>query len=143
MKQRENTAAIYCRISRDDNGDAESNSIGTQRDILKRYCKEHGFILHDEYVDDGWSRTNFQRPQLLRLKSDIEEGKIGILLCKDLSRIGRNNALTAVFTEVFLIDNNVRLICLNDGIDTATGENEIMGFKSILNEYYARDISKK
>lgn len=143
MKQREITAAIYCRLSRDDGGDAESNSIGTQRDILTRYAKEHGFILYDEYVDDGWSGTNFERPQLLRLRSDIEEGKIGVLLCKDLSRIGRNNALTAVFTEVFLIENNVRLICLNDGIDTAVGENEIMGFKSILNEYYARDCSRK
>jgi len=143
MKQREITAALYCRLSRDDGGDAESNSIGTQRDILTRHAREQGFFIHDEYVDDGWSGTNFERPQLLRLKSDIEEGKIGILLCKDLSRIGRNNALTAVFTEVFLTEHNVRLICLNDGIDTAVGENEIMGFKSILNEYYARDCSRK
>jgi DNA invertase Pin-like site-specific DNA recombinase len=135
-------AAIYCRLSKDDGGDAESNSIGTQRDILKRYIKEHNLCLIDEYIDDGWSGTNFERPSLMRLKTDIEDGGIGVLLCKDLSRIGRNNALTAVFTEVFLTDNNVRLICINDGIDTLHGENEIMGFKSILNEYYARDVSK-
>jgi len=75
--------------------------------------------------------------------TDIEDGKIGVLLCKDLSRLGRNNALVAFYTELFLPDHDVRLICINDAIDTGVGENEIMAFKSVINEYYARDISKK
>ncbi|MDR0492160.1 MAG: recombinase family protein [Nitrososphaerota archaeon] len=143
MKQQANKAAIYCRLSRDDGGDAESNSIGNQRDVLKRYALEQGLIIHDEYVDDGISGVTFDRPSFKRMIADIEAGKIGAVLCKDLSRLGRNNAMVAYYTEIFMPDNNVRLIAVNDNIDTLHGENEIMGFKSIINEYYARDISKK
>lgn len=143
MKQQANTAAVYCRLSRDDGGDSESNSIGNQRDILRRYAKEHGFLVHDEYIDDGISGVTFERPNFKRMINDIEAGKIGVVLCKDLSRLGRNNAMVAYYTEIFFPDNDVRLIAVNDSIDTFHGENEIMGFKSIINEYYARDISKK
>ncbi|MDR1464309.1 MAG: recombinase family protein [Oscillospiraceae bacterium] len=143
MKQRDITAALYLRLSRDDGGDAESNSIGNQRDILHRYASENGLLIHDEYVDDGWSGTSFERPSFKRMVSDIEDGKVGIVLCKDLSRLGRNNALVAFYTELFFPDHDVRLIALNDSIDTGHGENEIMAFKSVINEYYARDISKK
>jgi len=143
MKQQANNAAIYCRLSRDDGGDSESNSIGNQRDVLKRYALEHSFTIYDEYIDDGISGVTFERPSFKRMITDIEAGKIGVVLCKDLSRLGRNNAMVAYYTEIFLPDNNVRLIAVNDSIDTFRGENEIMGFKSIINEYYARDISKK
>ncbi|MCL2684984.1 MAG: recombinase family protein [Candidatus Bathyarchaeota archaeon] len=143
MKQQANNAAIYCRLSRDDGGDAESNSIGNQRDILRRYALEHGLTIYDEYVDDGISGVTFERPSFKRMVADIEAGKIGAVLCKDLSRLGRNNAMVAYYTELFFPDNNVRLIAVNDNIDTFHGENEIMGFKSIINEYYAQDISKK
>ena len=136
-------AAIYCRLSRDDGGDAESNSIGNQREQLQRYANEHGFIIFDEYIDDGISGTTFERDSFKRLIADIEGGQIGIILCKDLSRLGRNNAMVAFYTEIFLPDHDVRLICVNDSIDTGVGENEIMAFKSVINEYYARDISKK
>ena len=145
-KQQANSAAIYCRLSRDDGGDAESNSIGTQRAMLQRYAKEHGFTVFDEYVDDGWSGTQFDRPELKRMLADIEDGKIGIVLCKDLSRFGRNNALVAYYTEVVFPDNDVRFIAVNDAIDTALGDsggNAVMPFMSVVNEYYARDISKK
>jgi len=142
-KQRETAAAIYCRLSRDDGTDSESNSIGNQREMLRRYAKENGFNIYSEYVDDGYTGTDFERPDFKRMIDDIEEGKVGIVLCKDLSRIGRNNALVAYYVEIFFVDRDIRLIALNDGIDSAKGENEIMGFKSILNEYYARDISKK
>jgi len=142
-KQRETAAAIYCRLSRDDGTDSESNSIGNQREMLRRYAKENGFNVYSEYVDDGYTGTDFERPDFKRMIDDIEEGKVGIVLCKDLSRIGRNNALVAYYVEIFFVDRDIRLIALNDGIDSAKGENEIMGFKSILNEYYARDISKK
>jgi len=99
-KQRKNAAALYCRLSRDDGGDAESNSIGTQRTMLGRYAKEHGFDIFSEYIDDGWSGTGFDRPDFKRMLADIEDEKIGIVICKDLSRLGRNNALVAYYTEI-------------------------------------------
>jgi len=151
-KQQANTAALSCRLSRDDapsrcgSGDAESNSIGTQRDMLRRYAKEHGFIVYDEYIDDGWTGTHFNRPDLKRMLSDVEDGKIGIILCKDLSRFGRNNALVAYYTEIMFPDKDVRFIAINDAIDTVMGDscgNAVMPFMSVVNEYYARDISKK
>ena len=145
-KQQANTAALYCRLSRDDGIDVESNSIGTQRDMLQRYAKEQGFTVCDEYIDDGWSGTHFNRPDLKRMLADVESGKIGIILCKDLSRFGRNNALVAYYTEIVFPDNDVRFIAVNDAIDTAMGDmggNTVMPFMSVVNEYYARDISKK
>jgi DNA invertase Pin-like site-specific DNA recombinase len=145
-RQQANNAALYCRLSRDDGNDAESNSIGTQRAMLQRYAKEHGFLVYDEYVDDGWSGTQFDRPELKRMIADIEDGKVGVILCKDLSRFGRNNALVAYYTEIVFPDNDVRFIAVNDAIDTAMGDsggNAVMPFMSVVNEYYARDISKK
>ena len=142
-KQQQNMAAIYLRLSRDDGGDVESNSIQTQRMMLRRYCKEQGFSIYSEYVDDGISGVTFERDGFKRMISDIEDEKVGIVVCKDLSRLGRNNAMVAYYTEIVFPDADVRFICINDGIDSAKGENEIMGFKSIINEYYARDISKK
>jgi DNA invertase Pin-like site-specific DNA recombinase len=143
LKQQANAAALYLRLSRDDGGDAESNSISMQRQMLQKYAKEQGFLVFDEYIDDGISGTTFERPSFKRMIADIEDGKVKAVICKDLSRLGRNNALVAYYTELFFPDNDVRLIALNDSIDTAVGENEIMAFKSVINEYYARDISKK
>ena len=143
IRQQQNMVALYCRLSRDDGGDAESNSIITQRQMLQRYAKEQGFIVYNEYIDDGISGTTFDRPSLKRMIADIEDGKIGIVLCKDMSRLGRNNAMVAYYTEIFFPDNDVRFIAIGDSIDTDKGENEIMAFKSVINEYYAKDISKK
>ena len=99
-RQREITAAIYCRLSRDDGGDAESNSIGNQRDMLQRYANDHGFLVYGEYIDDGISGTTFARPGFQRMIEDINAGHIGAVLIKDLSRLGRNNAMVAYYTEV-------------------------------------------
>ena len=143
IKRQTNMAAILGRLSRDDGGDAESNSITTQRQMLRRYAKENGFTVYDEYIDDGYSGTTFERPGFKRMIRDIEDGKIGVVLCKDLSRLGRNNALVAYYTEIFFPDNDVRFVCVSEGIDTFNGDNEIMPFKSVINEYYARDISRK
>ena len=143
LKQQTNVAAIYKRLSRDDGGDAESNSIVTQGQMLRRYAKEHGFVVYDEYTDDGVSGTTFERKDFKRMIRDIEDGKIGIVLCKDLSRLGRNNAMVAYYTEIFFPDNDVRFIAVSDAIDTFHGDNEIMPFKSVVNEYYAKDISRK
>ena len=145
-KQRNNTVALYCRLSRDDGNDSESNSIVTQRTMLQRYAKEHGFVVYSEYIDDGFSGTSFDRPDFKRMMQDIEDGKIGIVLCKDLSRLGRNNALVAYYTELVFPDADVRFIAVNDAIDTAMGDsggNAVMPFMSVVNEFYARDISKK
>jgi DNA invertase Pin-like site-specific DNA recombinase len=138
-----NSAAIYCRLSRDDGFEGESNSIGQQRDMLLKYCADNGFPVHKTYADDGYSGTTFERPSFKEMIADIEDGKVNIVIVKDLSRLGRNNAIVAHYTELYFPQNNVRFIAVNDAIDTFRGENEIMGFKSILNEYYARDISKK
>ncbi|GHU77077.1 recombinase [Clostridia bacterium] len=142
-KDLSNIAGIYLRLSRDDGVDAESNSIGTQRMILQRYAKDHGFQIYQEYPDDGYTGTNFERPAFKRMIADIEDGKLGIVLCKDMSRLGRNNAFVSFYTEIYFPDHDVRFIAINDSVDTEIGENEIMPFKSILNEYYSRDISKK
>ncbi|GHU79825.1 hypothetical protein AGMMS49992_32260 [Clostridia bacterium] len=102
-KDLSNIAGIYLRLSRDDGVDAESNSIGTQRMILQRYAKDHGFQIYQEYPDDGYTGTNFERPAFKRMIADIEDGKLGIVLCKDMSRLGRNNAFVSFYTEVYYL----------------------------------------
>jgi len=141
--QQNYSAAVYCRLSRDDGTDSESNSIQTQKQLLRKYASDRGFPIYDEYVDDGYSGTTFDRPEFKRILRDIDSGRINVILTKDLSRLGRNNALVAHYTEIFFPENDVRYIAVNDGIDTFCGDNEIMPFKSIVNEYYAKDISKK
>ncbi|MCL1904314.1 MAG: recombinase family protein [Oscillospiraceae bacterium] len=143
INQQQKLGAIYLRLSRDDGGDSESNSITNQREMLLRYASDKGIIVINEYIDDGVSGTTFDRCGFNRMVSDIECGKIGTVICKDLSRLGRNNALVAYYTEIFFVEKRVRFICVNDGIDSAQGDNDIMPFKSIINEYYAKDISKK
>jgi DNA invertase Pin-like site-specific DNA recombinase len=123
--------------------DGESNSIGNQRELLVRFAGENNILVIGDYVDDGISGTTFERPSFKRMVEDIESGTVNTVIVKDLSRLGRNNAMVAYYTEMFFPQNDIRFIAVNDGIDTFRGENEIMGFKSILNEYYARDISKK
>ncbi len=136
--------AIYCRLSKDDiAANAESSSILTQKIMLEKYAKEHHWLIHDYYIDDGWSGTNFNRPEFQRLLVDIENGKINTVLVKDLSRLGRNYILTGHYTEIFFPAKNVRFIALDDGIDTLNNNNDIAPFKNILNEMYAKDISKK
>jgi DNA invertase Pin-like site-specific DNA recombinase len=131
------------RLSRDDGNDSESNSIGNQRDMLHRYMQSANLDLFDEYVDDGCTGTNFERPSFKRMLKDIENGKVGVLLVKDLSRLGRNNAVVAMYTQMYFPEHDIRFIAINDGIDTANGDDEMMPFRSVINEYYARDISLK
>ena len=143
QRQQQQMTAIYLRLSRDDGGDSESNSIGNQREMLRRYCVQHGLLVHDEYIDDGYSGTNFERPSFQRMVEDIESNRVQIVVCKDLSRLGRNNAMVAYYTEIFFVEKRIRFICVNDGIDSANGENEIMPFKSVINEFYAKDAPHK
>lgn len=136
---------IYCRLSRDDNnGNLESMSIANQRQMLIDYVKEKGWNLREIYTDDGYSGTNFERPDFKRLLRDIGEDKIDCVITKDLSRLGRNYSKVGYYTDEFFIEQGVRFIAINDSFDSMREEeNEIAPFKNVLNEWYPRDISKK
>ena len=143
-QQQEYIAGIYTRISADDGViDKESSSITTQKQILTRYANEHGYRIGDYYTDDGYSGTNYNRPDFQRMMADIEMGKINMVLTKDLSRLGRNHILTGQYTDILFPQYNVRYIAVGDGVDTLHDDNDIAPFKNILNEMYARDISRK
>ena len=135
--------ALYMRLSRDDELQGESGSIQTQRMMLRQYAAEHGLFVVDEYIDDGWSGTNFDRPAFQRMIDDIEDGKINCVVTKDLSRLGRNYILTGQYTEVYFPSKGVRFIAINDNVDTLNGESELAPFLNILNEMQARQTSKK
>lgn len=135
---------IYIRLSRDD-GNIESDSIISQRSLLNQYIKENNYNLIDEYVDDGFTGTNFDRPSFKRMIKDIESGKINMIITKDMSRLGRDYIGTGELIEKYFPNNNVRYIAINDGIDTFIDNtnNDIAPFKAIMNDMYAKDISKK
>ena len=143
-QSQEKITAIYCRLSRDDDLAGDSNSIIHQKDMLTRYARERNFPNVSVYSDDGWSGTNFDRPDWKRLIFDIEAGKVGIVLVKDLSRVGRDYLRVGFYTEVTFPQNGVRFIAVNNGVDSANqSENDFTPFLNIMNEWYARDISKK
>ena len=135
---------IYIRLSRDD-GNIESDSIISQRSLLNQYIKENNYSLIDEYVDDGFTGTNFERPSFKRMIKDIESGKINMIITKDMSRLGRDYIGTGELIEKYFPNKNVRYIAINDGIDTFIDNtnNDIAPFKAIMNDMYAKDISKK
>lgn len=135
--------ALYCRLSRDDGTESESNSIGNQKKLLSQKAKEMGLTDTKYYVDDGYTRTNFNRPGFQQLIDDIEIGLVSAVMVKDLSRLGRDYVSVGNYTDSYFPEHNVRFIAVNDAIDSDEGESEIAPFKNILNEMYARDISKK
>lgn len=136
-------AGLYCRLSKDDETLGESVSIGTQRAILTDFCLEHGFSVVEVYVDDGYSGLNFDRPGFQRLLEDVITQKINMVITKDLSRLGRDYIMTGYYSEIFFQSKGVRYIAVADDVDSLKGNNEIAPFKNILNDMYARDISKK
>lgn len=135
--------ALYCRLSRDDGTESESNSIGNQKKLLSQKAKEIGLTDTKYYVDDGYTGTNFNRPGFQQLIDDIEIGLVSAVMVKDLSRLGRDYVSVGNYTDSYFPEHNVRFIAVNDAIDSDEGESEIAPFKNILNEMYARDISKK
>ena len=143
MKTTTYTAGIYCRLSKDDNLPGESMSIGTQRSMIEDYCKEHGYLVYDVYIDDGYSGLNFNRPDFQRMLADIDRGLVNLVITKDLSRLGRDYIMTGYYTEIYFPSNDIRYIALSDGFDTENENNDIAPFKNILNDMYARDISRK
>lgn len=144
MKNQQQTrTAIYCRLSRDDEQSGDSMSIENQRSMLTRFAKENGFEVVECYIDDGWSGTNFNRPNFQRMKGDIEDGKIDIVLVKDLSRLGRNQVETSLCIQVFFPQHDVRFIAVSENIDTAKGEDDFMELRNLFNEWFVRDTSRK
>ncbi|CAB1250476.1 Recombinase [Ruminococcaceae bacterium BL-6] len=137
------TAALYCRLSRDDNMGTESNSIFNQKKILQKAAKEKGYTDTLFFVDDGITGTTMKRPSFQKMIQAIEAGYISAVFVKDLSRLGRNYIEVGRLTEEFFPQHDVRLIAVSDGVDSDEGDNEFTPFKNIMNEYYAKDISKK
>lgn len=135
--------ALYCRLSNDDDLQGESNSITNQKAILQKYADDNGLTNTAFYVDDGFSGTNFNRPDFIRMIDDVKSGKICTIITKDLSRFGRDYLMTGQYIEMILPDYGVRYIAINDGVDTLRSENEMMVFKNVFNDWYARDTSKK
>lgn len=137
---------LYIRLSREDGDKEESSSVTNQREILKRHVSEQdNFFMVKEYVDDGWTGTNFDRPKFKEMIEDIEAGIIDTVITKDLSRLGRERLAVGYYTEVYFPEHSVRYIALLDNIDTYldSGMNDMAPFKGVINDMYVRDISKK
>ncbi len=134
---------IYCRLSQEDGND-ESQSIKTQKEIILDYVKRRDWIVVDVYADDGYTGTSFNRPEFNRMIKDIELGKINLVITKDLSRLGRNYIYAGYYTEDYFPEHNVRYIAINDGFDSMDEDScDFMPLKNFINEWYAKDISKK
>ncbi len=142
-KTADGLTALYVRLSNDDKLEGESNSIATQKKILERYCKEHGYTGLRYYVDDGVSGVTFDREGFQDMLADIKAGKVARVLVKDMSRFGRNYLEVGMFTDVLFPSFGVHFVAVNDGVDSKRGENEFAAIRNIFNEMYARDTSKK
>lgn len=136
-------AVLYLRLSRDDDNRGESESIQNQRALLREYAARQGFSVIDEYVDDGWSGTSFDRPRFQDMLRDMERHRFDIVLVKDLSRLGRDYIQTGRYLELVFPEHGVRLIAVNDGIDTLRADTDLAPFRNVVNEMYARDTSRK
>ena len=140
----EKWVALYVRLSRDDENEGDSNSIAHQIEILTRYAKEHGITHYKIYKDDGYSGTNFNRPGFLEMLADIEAGMVSMVVVKDMSRFGRNYLEVGLYTEIRFPELGVRFVAVNDGVDSDNQmDNDFTPFRNIMNEWYAKDTSKK
>lgn len=144
-KKKENIGitALYCRLSRDDGAEGDSNSVANQKRMLTKFAKENGFGNTRFYVDDGYTGTNFNRPGFQKLLEDIEMGYVSTIIVKDMSRLGRDYLQVGYYTDTYFPDRNIRFIAVNDCVDSNDGENELAPFRNVMNEMYARDISRK
>ena len=137
--------ALYCRLSRDDGSEGESNSIANQKKLLARYAKDHGLGNTRFYVDDGYTGTNFNRPGFQQMLEDMDMGYISTVIVKDSSRFGRNYLEVGKYTDYYFPEHNIRFIAVNDCEDRLceNGEDELGAFRNVMNEMYAKDISRK
>ena len=146
MTQTDNTkiTALYCRLSRDDELQGDSNSIIHQKEILKKYADDNGFKKTEFFVDDGYSGTNFNRPDWLRLIERINNDEVGTIIVKDMSRLGRDYLKVGMYTEMLFPEKDIRFIAINSGVDSANQQDsDFTPFLNIINEWYAKDTSKK
>ena len=140
----EKWAALYVRLSRDDDNEGDSNSIAHQIEILSKYAHDHGIANFKIYKDDGYSGTNFNRPGFQEMLADIEAGRVNMVIVKDMSRFGRNYLEVGMYTEIRFPELDVRFIAINDGVDSDSAmDNDFTPFRNIINEWYAKDTSKK
>ena len=142
-KSRDVTAFLYERLSRDDNLEGESYSIGNQKKLLTKVAKEKGYTNLVHFLDDGISGVTMERPGFVEMIQQLEQGRAAAVFVKDLSRLGRNYIEVGRLTEEFFPEHDIRLVAVSDNIDTAEGENELAPIRNLFNEWYARDISKK
>ncbi len=138
-------AALYIRLSKEDESEGPSESVSNQQSLLNEFAQQNRLTVYDTYIDDGWSGTNFDRPNFQRMIADIEAKKVNMVITKDLSRLGRDYILTGHYMERYFPEHRVRYISLLDGIDTGVDStaNDITPFRAIMNDMYAKDISKK
>ena len=144
ISEAEKITALYCRLSRDDELAGDSNSIVNQKAILKKYADDNGFRNTSFFVDDGFSGTNFERPDFQRMIAEMDEGHISTIIVKDMSRLGRDYLKVGYYTEVAFPNAEVRFIAINNGVDSANQQDsDFTPFLNIINEWYAKDTSKK
>lgn len=139
----EDITALYCRLSQDDKQEGDSNSIINQKKILKKYAVEHGYKNYLYFIDDGYSGTNFNRPGFKDMIEKMDSGKINRIIVKDMSRLGRDYLQVGMYTEIMFPEHDIHFIAVNDGVDSNQGDNEFTPFRNIINEWYAKDTSKK
>ena len=139
----EEITALYCRLSQDDKQEGDSNSIINQKKILKKYALDRGYTNIQFYIDDGVSGTTFNRAGFQNMIADVEAGKVKRVIVKDMSRLGRDYLQVGMYTEIFFPEHDVHFIAVNDGVDSNQEDNEFTPFRNIINEWYAKDTSKK
>ena len=135
--------ALYCCLSRDDKQDGDSNSVVNQKKLLTKFAKENKLENPRFYVDDGYTGTNFRRPGFQQMIEDVELGYVKTIIVKDMSRLGRDYLQVGYYTDTYFPEHGIRFIAVNDMVDSAEGENEMAPFRNVMNELYARDISRK
>ena len=141
--ENEKITALYERLSRDDELQGDSNSIVMQKKTLEDFTQKNGFKNIVHYTDDGWSGTRFDRPSFMQMIEEVEAGNVGAVIIKDMSRLGRDYLQVGMYTEVLFREKGVRFIAVNDNVDSAKGDDDFVPFRNIINQWYARDTSRK
>ena len=142
MAVKRQTTALYCRLSKDDDLHGDSISIKNQKILLEKYALEHGYYSYEFYVDDGYSGVSGDRPDFQRMIHDVELGKVNRIIVKDLSRFGRNYIMIGQYVEMMFPKYGVHFISISENMDSEVGNMDMMPFNNLMNEWYARDISK-
>lgn len=135
--------ALYARLSQEDALDGDSNSIVNQKAVLSKYAVDNGFSNPTFFIDDGVSGVTFDRPNFNRMIAEIEAGNVSTVIVKDMSRLGHDYLKVGYYTEIFFVERDVRYIAINDGVDSAKGDNDFTPFRNLFNDFYAKDTSKK